>query len=202
MFGVYQLKDKDGNVMYIGKGKVNEKEECNRWHDHASAARMKSPNKKKYRVHLWMAKHDGWSFSWIQNGLEEQEAFALEKKLITEYRTLRGRALLNSAEGGIGLTSEEAKRIARAPDVVKKKKESMMERWKDERYRSLAQARMAEANGRGYRREQARQKALKEWGKEERREAARKRAHELWADPEWSAKRRAELTKRNKKEGK
>lgn len=198
MFGVYCLKDKDGNVMYIGKGKVNEKGDCNRWRDHASAARAKSPNKKKYRVHLWMAKHNGWSFSWIQNGMKEQEAFALEKKLINEYRALRGRALLNSAEGGVGMTSEEARRIFGTPEARARQKELTSKRWQDEKYRRLVQERLLEANGRDYRREQSRQKALTEWSKEERKEAARRRAKELWADPVWSTNRRKELVERNK----
>lgn len=203
MFGVYCLKDSEGTVRYIGKGKAKSDGGCGRWKDHASLANSirkgRTFKKKAYRIHHWMAKHAGWSFCWLLVGLTEKQAYAKERELVEKYRAKLGRELLNSSEGGRGMTSEEAMKLANRPEVKEKKKKNLKKRWKDPEYRANMKEKLKEANGRDYRRQQAREKANEEWKSKERRESARKRANELWADPVWAAQRRKELRERNKK---
>ncbi len=82
--------------------------------------------------------------------------------------------------------------------MLKNKSESIRAAFAKPEVKARLRAATKEANNRPHRIEQQRAKALTEWQQSERREAAARRAQELWADPEWSAKRRAELAARNK----
>ena len=203
-FGLYKLMDAKGVTVYVGKGAVRGDGTCSRWREHerlAEALREGRPiktHRKVYRIHYWLSKRKAWSWGWIATGLKEKEAYAMERDVVMRLREEMGKKLLNSAEGGRGMSSKRAKEIANRPEVKRKRSAAMKALWECPEYREAKSAIFKESNGRPHRREQSRQKALKEWSKEERREAARKRAKELWADPVWSAARRAELTKRNK----
>lgn len=203
-FGLYKLMDASGVTVYVGKGAVREDGTCSRWREHerlGEALRDGRPintRNKVYRVHHWLSKRKAWSWGWIATGLKEKEAYAMEREVVLRLREELGKRLLNSAEGGRGMSSKRAKEIANRPEVKRKKSKALTSAWQDPEKRAAWSGSFKESNGRPYRREQARQKALEEWSKEERREAARKRAKELWADPVWAAARRSELTKRNK----
>lgn len=197
---VYVYRDEAGVIRYVGKGSGA------RCKDHIALAKAHNQGRRLERIsHFtrWLAKclREGREFSHelVAEGLADEQAFELERKLIAQHKRVRqGGTLYNTLEGGEGFTREDARRIQGDPELQRKKSEGLKRAFADPATKARLVAATAEANGRAYRREQARVKALAEWQKKERQEAASQRAKELWADPTWSAQRRAELAARNK----
>lgn len=198
---VYVYKDAAGVVRYVGKG-------CgNRAASHIALALALNEGRRKERASRftwWLAKclRNGVAFSYdlVKTALTDDQAFELEKRLISEHKRLReGGTLYNTLSGGDGFTRADAKFLSNQPETRKRKSDAVRAALAKPEVRERLRAASKEANGRPHRREQAREKALAEWKLPERRSAASKRAKELWADPAWAEKRRAELVARNKR---
>ena len=198
---IYVYKDASGVVRYVGKGSGN------RHKAHISLARSVNEGLRLAQATdftHWLAQclRDGaeFSFELIQEGLSDEDAFALEKALISKHKRIReGGTLYNALRGGEGFSTAQAQRIQADPSFQARKSVAMRAAFARPESRDHLRRATKESNGRPHRRAQSREKALAEWQRPERREAAAKRAQELWADPEWSAKRRAELVERNKR---
>ena len=199
---VYVYKDEGGVPRYIGKGRND------RMNEHiALAAALNQGRRQEKATHFtrWLAKclRTGRRFSCeiVQGGMSDEAAFDLEKRLIAEYKRCResGGSLYNTLSGGDGFTSEDAKRISNDPAVKAAKSAGVRKAFTDPEMRARLAAATRESNGRPHRREQARQKAMAEWRSEERKSAASQRAKELWADPEWAARQREAIARRQKR---
>jgi len=143
-----------GAVFYIGKGTGDR------------ATTTKGRNQHWHRV----VNKAGFTAEIIVRGLTDDEAYWLEPLLIEAHGGVD--KLTNMAEGGLGLTSEDAKRTWKDPELREKISQSIKDAWKDPELR-----------------EKMSQSTKELWKDPEYREKISKARKEMWQDPTYREKR-------------
>lgn len=115
VYGHY--KADTGELFYIGKGNGKR----------AWEHRSRNPHWKAI-----VNKH-GLSVKILEDNLTDEQAYQKEKSLVEEIGLDN---LSNMTEGGIGLTSEVAKKVMNRADVKKKVSDASKRHWQDETFRN------------------------------------------------------------------